>query len=700
MKTAPLHRITLRILSIFLMVVPAMACREDDPDDPDNPEQIEAVVHNFSDQNNANVEVVSIDINEDGNRVLTINAPKDQIPKVGEYLVSTPTELAPYGYLLKVTNVTEDSETRGIDDTIDVIRASIETVFAGLNEIIHNISFKKVFCIPLPDMSFEDFKPILEGLKCTMEVSRDDTGMENLPFDADGNLQNPENFAFNADGDLEFIHPEISGFDGQDVITAYDPEEKKKGNKAKVSFEGFEIDGITIKPEFSFTQKGLFFFLEITEGTFQKMGVDYEANLSCSLEILDTFKGKLIDKKIPLGSLVQSYIVPVGEVPVVVTVVCPIILEFKVDGSIGFGIKPLDVDLDIGMGAYYDFPRESFFPYWGHDEYVDITDKTSQKEYSGLGNIDTDLTLKGSVSLDLSTGVSVGFFGCNIIDRKAGWMIDGKRPDGNPRTPIEKKLLKEFKDVLEAEFTVDVKGAVSAKVEVGSIDEVAADLYFRDDCGLKVDWGAKLAASFKIPFVSSIIPPWIYEVVDRYGPWDEPAKIGIVTPSWDSPRGVIFDSSKKKKWPHTLFFPGYSDLKVEDGPDDHSVIVASVTKTKPLSQRLGFQPFNERSWGLCLVPSDLKNEAAGPFSSNWTMHDLTANPNYAFKESESWVDIYEAIPKSGLEYNRYYDLYAYSIVEGPLFGDIYLLRANKQFRLSESGKVSTINLDDVPGQNL
>ena len=66
------------------MVVPAMACREDDPDDPDNPEQIEAVVHNFSDQNNANVEVVSIDINEDGNRVLTINAPKDQIPKVGE----------------------------------------------------------------------------------------------------------------------------------------------------------------------------------------------------------------------------------------------------------------------------------------------------------------------------------------------------------------------------------------------------------------------------------------------------------------------------------------------------------------------------------------------------------------------------------------------------------------------------------------
>lgn len=706
MKTDPLSRRWLRFLAVFLSGAVFIACSSlfgpDDPDDPGdpgdpgnpgNPGSVseEVVVHNFS-ADTSRVEILSLEPNEEGNMVMSVRAPANQLPKPGEYLVSAPTELAPYGYLLRVMKVTEETRTRGIGDTVEEISAKIESVFATINEIVQNINFQKVFYIPLPDVSFEQFKPILEGVKCTFETSTDATGLENLPFDADGKLQNPSNFAFNADGDMEFIPGEVAPDNG---------EGKKKGNKAKVSFDGFEIDGIKIKPEFSFTQKGLFFYFEILEGTFQKFGVDYEANLSFSLEIQDTFKGKLVDKKIPFGALVQNYIVPVGEVPVVVTLVVPIILELKLEGSIGFGIKPLDVDLDIGVGSYYDFPRKSFFPYFGHDEYVDVTDKTSQKEYSGLGSlVDSELTLKGSFSADLSSGVSIGFFGCNIIDRKAGWMIDGKNTLGKERSSAEKKLLKEFKDVMEAEFMIDGKADVSAKVQIGSIDEVAADLYIRDDCGLKIDWGGKLAASFKIPFVSSIIPPWVSEVVEKYTPWNEKVQVGIIQPSWETPRGTLFDSSKKKTWPHTLFFPGYSDLKVEDGPDGKNVMVVSVIKTKPLLERFGLRPFTERNFGFCFVPSDLKNEAAGPFSEHWITYDLSNRPEFSYPESTSWVDINTTVPKTGIQRNRSYDLFAYSVIEGPLLEDIYLFRANKQFKLSETGKVSTIDLDDVPGENL
>ena len=696
--------LAMRTAIVLLAGAFVFACGEDEPYNPDNPtptpdnpippsppapQTDDVVIHDYSQSDTSKVKVVSIDYSDEGNMLLTVEVPSNQIPKVGEFLVSGPTKLAPYGYLLRAVKVTEESGTKGGDVSIKEIKVLIEAITTTINELIKLINFTKVFYVPLPDVSFEMFQPILEGLKCTMQTSTDATGMENLPFDANGKWQRPANFDV-SDGELELIPTEVAPDDGG---------EKKKGNKATVSFDAFEIDGIKIKPHFSFVQKGLFFYLEILEGTFQKFGVDYEANLSMSLEIVDTFKGK-VDKKIPLGSLVQSYKVSIGEVPVVITVVCPLILELKVEGSIGFGFKPLDIDLDIGAGTYYDFPRKSYFPYWNHDKYVDIVDKTSQKEYSALGNMGSDMTLKGSISVDLSGGVSVGFYGCNVIDRKAGWMIDGKRPNGTSRTAAEKKLMKEFKDVLEAEFSVDAKAEISAKVDIGSMDEVAADLYIRDDCGLTLDWGGRLAASFKIPFVSSMIPPWVDKVVEKITPWNEKVQIGMITPSWDSPRGTFFDSSERKKWPHTLFFPGYSELKIEDGPPGRYEMAVSATKSKPLLQRFGLKPFKERNFGICIVPSDLKNEATGPFSQNWITYDLTDNPACSFNESEGWVDINEMIPKTDIQRNRDYDLFFYSVIEGPLLNDIYLFRADKQFRLSETGRVSTVNLDDVPGENL
>ena len=623
---------------------------------PDNPEPPvpepgeESVIHDYSKSADSKVEVVSIDVNEEGNRVLTINVPKDQIPKVDEYLVSGPTELAPYGYLLRVTKVTKESETRGIGDTIEQLKVKVEAVIAGINEVIRNISFNKIFTVPLPDVSFEDFKPVLEGLNFTMT-----TWTEDDPVILDHGM--------NADGDLEYVTGLVSADDG---------EPKKKGNKASISFDAFEIDGIKIKPSFDFIQKGLYLFLDVQEGTFQKMGFDYEANLSCSLEIQDTFKGKLVDKKLLLGSLVQSYVFPAGEVPVVVTLVLPLTLEIKLDGSVSFSFKPLDVDLDIGIGTYYDFPRNSFMPYGSHKEIVDIHDNTSQKEYSYLGNIDSDLTMKGNFSLDFSTGVSVGLYGCNVIDRKAGWMIDSKN-----RSKAEKELLKAFKDLVAAEVIVDTKAALSAKMEIGSIDEVAADLYIKDECGFKWDLGCTIAGSFKIPF------------------------FGNLAPSWDSPRHVFYDSAEDIRFPHTLFFSGFSDLTVEEVPSNASELVVSVFKSRPLfGSVFGYQPYKERSFGLYFVPSELKNDALGTSSPNWKQCDLSGNPDYAMEGSSWWTEIIETIPKSEFETDRYYDVYAYTEIDGPVLGDMFLFRTNKQFRITESGRLSMIDLEDVPGENL
>ena len=651
MKAERLFR-TLRFLTVFLAGAFLLGCGEKDPVGPEPPgpePQVEegVVVHNFSNDGNSKAEVLSIDYLEGEKVLLTINVPKNELPKVNEYLVSAPTKLAPYGYLLKVTKVTEESGTRGIGDTIEELKAKVEAVFATINEVIRNININKVFYIPLPDVSFEDFKPIFEGLKFTMNTwTEDDPVILEHGMSVDGN------------GDLEYIAGMVSEDNG---------EGKHKGNKVSLTFDSFQIDGITIKPAFSFVQKGLYLSLEVIEGTFQKIGFDYEANLSCSLEVTDSFKGKLIDKKILLGSLIQNYIIPAGEVPVVVTLVVPLIFEIKLDGSVGFSFKPLDVDYDIGVGTYYDFPRASFFPYGNHDAIFDVTDNTSQKEYVGIGNLQSDLTMKGHLSFDLSAGVSVGLYGCNVIDRKAGWMLDDKG-----RTKVEKELMKAYKDIVEAEFVVDTKAEFSAKLGIGSIDEVAADMNIRDDCGFKWDLGAQLAASLKIPF------------------------FGNLTPTWDTPRLTFYDTADDIRCSHTLFFSDFSNLKVEEDPANQSNLIVSAIKSKPL---FGYRAYQERSFGLYFVPSDLKNDAAGMSSPNWVQRDLSNNSDYVFGDRK-WVEIYERIPKAQFEKDRYYDVYAYTEVDGPILGNIYLLRADKQFRLSETGGLSTVDVEDIPGENL
>ena len=400
-----------------------------------------------------------------------------------------------------------------------------------------------------------------------------------------------------------------------------------------------------------------------------------------------------------IGSLVESIIVPAGEVPIVVTFVFPLTIELKIDGSIGFTFKPLDVDYDISLGTYYDFPRKDFFPFWNHEKIVNIKDNTSQKEYFGIGEMGSELTMKGSLSLDISTGVSVGLYGCNIIDRKAGWMIDGKGPDGKPRSKLEKKLMKAFKDDIEAEFMVDTKGDINAKLEIGSVDEVAADFYVNDNCGFKWDWGVKLAGSFKIPFLDDLIPEWADKITEYISPDGKPLKLGSFTPSWDSPRGTIYDTAEDIRWPHTLFFSGYSDLKVEEMQEasEKSKFVVSVNKSKPL---FGYHPYAERSFGLYFVPSDKKNDAMGTSSPYWKQYDLSGKSDYIFEQHPRWFEIREEIPKSDFEKGRYYDVYTYTEIDGPVLGRIFLFRTNKQFFITESGGLSTVDLEDVPGENL
>ena len=132
MKSERLFR-TLRFLTVFLVGAIMLGCGEKDPvgpeppgpEPPDPPVEEGVVLHNFSNDGNSKVEVLSIDYLEGEKVLLTINVPKDELPKVNEYLVSAPTKLAPYGYLLKVTKVTEESGTRGIGDTIEELKAKV-----------------------------------------------------------------------------------------------------------------------------------------------------------------------------------------------------------------------------------------------------------------------------------------------------------------------------------------------------------------------------------------------------------------------------------------------------------------------------------------------------------------------------------------------------------------------------------------------
>lgn len=298
------------------------------------------------------VNVVSLE--NDG--TITIETTEEKAPKVGDILCSGPTEQAPFGYMLRVTDVTKASSnahsTRAFDDLQTWIFL-VKTVAASLNEVLGNFHYSQH--INLKDIQID---------KVT---------------DNEGNS-------------LEVI--------------------KEKEREWKVPMTINLGKNLTVTPEIVIKPKDFVFYVDIKDKEFQKFGADVDFDIDASLQI-DAKLDSKFEKSISLFYIILKPIPICAEPPVVITPLFQVYLTFKADGHIKLSCVPVRNTYSIHAGAYYDFQQEKVMSSAGNDFYT-----ISQQENKRNANtIEGGLTFDGSVSASLGASLSLGIDGCNYVGR-------------------------------------------------------------------------------------------------------------------------------------------------------------------------------------------------------------------------------------------------------------------------------------------
>jgi len=313
----------------------------------------EPVVLDLTDPEKSDISVVSLD----NQGTMSIMTTEDKAPKVGDYLCSGPTEMAPYGYMLRVTEVNKVASSRGV--ATDKWMFIIKTAAAALNEILGNYHY--AFPIDLRDIKI------------------------NQVYDNDGNS-------------LEVI--------------------EKEPNEWKIPVKLNLGDNLTVTPELLIRPKKLIPYIDTKNKQFEKFGADVEMEVSFSLQLDAKIDGKF-KKKIPLCSVLLDPIVICDTPPIVLSIVVEVFIEFDADGHVKLSWVPIRNTWLVNAGAYYDFQSAKIKPNVGSEggEKKYITTKVLEDSGKSADMIEGGLSFNGSVSASVGVDVSVGVNGCNLPGR-------------------------------------------------------------------------------------------------------------------------------------------------------------------------------------------------------------------------------------------------------------------------------------------
>ena len=327
-----------------------------DPTVVDEQPTVEANVFDLTDPQKSGIEIVSVV--SDG--TMTIRTTEAELPHVGDYLCSGPTEIAPYGYLLRVTEITklESSEvsTRGVIDDIETGIWLIKTTGAVLNEVFANLDLD--IPISLTDVSIDEVK------------------------DNEGN------------------------------VISMSEEEKKNW---KIPIPSLKADLLTLTPEISFSPKKLTLHLHVADHNLKTFGIEFDTEMETKVKLDATIKNKKpIEKTFDLYHVFLKPI-PIPGIPIVITPLFQVYLSVTANAKAVFSFVPIHEIYDVNIGAQYNGETNSIEPVSGED-FIDVSERNADKEW-GVDNMETSFTLDGNLKASLGASLSFGLYGCNYVGR-------------------------------------------------------------------------------------------------------------------------------------------------------------------------------------------------------------------------------------------------------------------------------------------
>ena len=311
----------------------------------------EVEVHDYSEDEPHDVEVVSID--EDYN--LTVQGEEDDVPNVGDYLCSGPTDQAPFGYLLRVLDV-QKIETKGIGDLF-----TIKTGNATIDEVLSNIAVD----VPIPvDMDKVELEDLLDAEGKSLGVIKEGSGWKVIDRD----------FIFD---DFIVIHPEMTIIPESLTIIL-----NTSGN-GHVNQLGFVAD------------------------------IDVDAKLTAALRM-----GGGYDKRHPLYTYVFKPIpVKIGFATITFTPVFSAYFETLAEGYASIYFTPVNQRIKVHGGAYYDLNEKTIRPYGGEREIT--VESIRKSSAFGDGIYPTyGFEVNGGIACRLGMSYSIGIWGCNYTKER------------------------------------------------------------------------------------------------------------------------------------------------------------------------------------------------------------------------------------------------------------------------------------------
>lgn len=315
----------------------------------------EDTVIDLTDAQKSGIKVTSVE----GDGTMTIEATEAKAPHVGDYLCSGPTDLAPYGYLLRVTEITKKEQSESSTRSLDDIKKHIwllKTTAAAVNEVFKNLDIN--YPIDLRDISID----------------------------------------------------EVTDNEGHTISMT---EEQK--NKWKIPIPALKAEFLTLSPEISFSPKQLSFHLQIQDHKLNTFGVKFETEMETKVHLDATFRNKKpIEKSFDIYHVFLKPIV-IPETPIVITPLFQIFLSFTGNAKAVFSITPIHEIYDVSIGAQYNGKTNAIEPTTG-DDFIQMEERYADKD-RGIDNMETSFTLDGNAKVSLGASLSFGLCGCNYMDR-------------------------------------------------------------------------------------------------------------------------------------------------------------------------------------------------------------------------------------------------------------------------------------------
>lgn len=319
-------------------------------------------IHDCSDPAKSGMEILSINENNE----ITLIAQEGKEPKVGDIICSGATEVAPFGYAIKVESIEKSMQpaptTRGWMDDVNAYLYSIKAGAIALEELIRYFG--------------EDY----------------------------------HRWHYIFDKDLKIKH--IINSEGNEI--EFDEDECSIDVKHTFKL----TDGISITPKLKLDFENFGIYFETKDFELKKLGYDFKFNSDISVDV-DLHSATQYKKVIDVWHVILDPVtIPIGEVPLVITPLLQLYLTLEMDGHLSLQVTPVKVYSENRTAAYLDIEKALITPIEAlNGQYMTF------KNVSYLPEMDLDYTVSIGGGVELTPGfqVSLGLYGSNLIKNVKIW---------------------------------------------------------------------------------------------------------------------------------------------------------------------------------------------------------------------------------------------------------------------------------------